>query len=157
MKGMKKVLSNSHRMVDLEKVEFFEEVLEARSEDEVKRRLSDIVPKPKRKAPEGMAALQEPLTAEALQQLKGKLKSEIGKDLEKALETANGLLLNSELKNELITIQGRYADLKRFMGSGRLSYEEFDRNNNQIRTGLIGIVDGIESVHLDVEKVLVYL
>ena len=61
------------------------------------------------------------------------------------------------MKNELITIQGRYADLKRFMGSGRLSYEEFDRNNNQIRTGLIGIVDGIESVHLDVEKVLVYL
>jgi internalin A len=154
--GTKKVSADSHRMIDLEKVEFFSEVLDARSEDEVKR-LADIVPKPKVKMTGQTTGLQEVFSEDIIKKLKAKLKGEIGKDLGKALENTNTLLLDGDLKNQLIAIQGRFASLKQFLNLGKLKFEEYELHCNQIRPALIEIIDGMEGKDLDGEKGLDYL
>jgi internalin A len=155
-KGMKKNLTNSHQMVDSDKVDFFSDVLDARSEDEVKR-LVDIVPKPRMKASASSAELTEVLTVEALKTLKGKLKSELGNDLKKAIESINSVLQNSERKNQLITIQGRYGTLEKFMNLGKLDFKEYDQNCSQIRSALIDLVDAIGVEEVEVEVAMTHL
>ena len=155
VKGMKKVLSNSHKMVDLEKVEFFSEVLDARSEDDVKQ-LADIVPKPKIKT-SSITDLTAALSAEALENLNGKLKNELGHDLKKAIESINSILRNGDLKNQLITIQGRYANLEKFMNLGKLDFKEYDQNCSQIRSALIELVDDIEGQDIEMGSAMAYL
>ncbi|HMQ87901.1 MAG TPA: COR domain-containing protein, partial [Flavilitoribacter sp.] len=157
IKGMEKVLSNSRKMVDLEEVEFFSDVLDARSEDEVKQKLADIVPKPRLKKADAIFGIDGNFPEELLKKLKVKLKTEVAKDLERALEKADPLLLDGDLKNQLVTLQGNYADLKKFNTTSRLSFEEYNRNSSQIRSGLLMIIDGLTKEGVDVERVLGYL
>ena len=146
LKGFKKIISQSRQMIDLEKVEFFTEVLDAKTEEEVKRKLSDIVPKPRIKAnPEA----EENITLMIMQKVNQLLKEEIGQDLEQALTITNTLIANWKLKNDIVATQGRYADLKRFMDLGKMGFEDFSQHSNLIRGALIYLVDRIDKKELN--------
>jgi internalin A len=155
-RGAQKVITKSKQLVDLEEVAFFTEVLEAESENEVKREyLVDIVPKPPVKESERVDDGQ--IDETILQNLKAKLKKEIGKGLGQALEQACLVVVDCSLKDELITVQSRYADLMKHYSSGRLKFDEYDQHSNQMRSGLMGIIDRIEKEDLDLNAVFTFI
>ena len=155
--GKNKVLSTSKELIDLEEIDFFEDVLDARSEADVKRKLKDIVPKPPLKVNIDRNSPEYSLTPEQLNLLKNNLKEPVGKKLEKALSNVNEVLNNCPLKNETIMVQARLENLSQFQTTGQINFEDYNQTRNQIINSLLGIIDRIENSDLNLGEASKFL
>ena len=151
--GHKQIISQTKHMVDLDNVAFFEDVLEAKSEEEAKRKLKYYVPKPIVKKD-----FEEPTFGpDQLKQLKKIFKDWLSKELETALTDINNSLIDCSLKNKLILIQSRFNDLKEFRMSGEINFEPYALERAKIIHSLIDLIDQITEADLYLEEAVRHL
>ena len=80
------------------------------------------------------------------QNFRDELKKIVSKDIDVFFEEyANRILANSKESNLVISIEGRFRELKNQEIKGIISNEEYNRELNRIRSSLLDLIDKIES------------
>jgi hypothetical protein len=99
------------------------------------------------------------------QNFRDELKKIVSKDINEFFEEyANRILANSKESNLVISIEGRFRELKNQEIKGIISNEEYNRELNKIRASLLDLIDQIESSNYipnldsnEIEKIILQL
>lgn len=88
-----------------------------------------------------------------LKEIKSKLKDHVAKGLNFGIESVDELINESSpLYNDYILLKSQYNDLMHLSSINTLPYEQIEIGLNRLRKNLLGIIDKLESGHLQKEE-----